>query len=49
MTKIVRGVLGGPDGSDRTAELVLEAMEMLVNAITVPELRKIRGNRRNSV
>ncbi|MFH1116048.1 MAG: hypothetical protein V1792_19210 [Pseudomonadota bacterium] len=40
MTKIVRGVLGGPHGSDRTAELVLEAMEMLVNAITVPELRK---------
>jgi hypothetical protein len=40
MTKIVRGVLGGPDGSDRAAELVLEAMEMLVNAITVPELRK---------
>jgi len=40
MTKIVRGVLGGPDGSDRAADLVLEAMEMLVNAITVPELRK---------
>lgn len=40
MTKIVRGVLGGPEGSDRVAEMVLEAMEMLVNAITVPELRK---------
>ncbi len=40
MTKIVRGVIGGPNGSERTAELVLEAMEMLVNSITVPELRK---------
>ncbi|MDQ7783275.1 MAG: hypothetical protein RDU20_10375 [Desulfomonilaceae bacterium] len=40
MTKIVRGVIGGPDGSNRAAELVLEAMEMLVNSITVPELRK---------
>ncbi len=40
MTKIIRGVLGGDNGSDRVAELVLEAMEMLVNAITVPELRK---------
>jgi len=40
MTKIVRAVLGGHNGSNRLAELVLEAMEMLVNAITVPELRK---------
>lgn len=40
MTKIVRGLLGGANGSDRIAELVLEAMEMLINAITVPELRK---------
>jgi hypothetical protein len=40
MTKIVRGVVGGPQGSDRIAEIVLEAMEMLVNALTVPELRK---------
>lgn len=40
MTKIVRGVLGGPKGSDRVAELVLEAMEMLVNAISVQEIRK---------
>ena len=40
MTKIVRAVLGGENGSDRVAELVLEAMEMLVNALTVPELRK---------
>lgn len=40
MTKIVRALLGGPQGSDRIAEMVLEAMEMLVNAITVPELRK---------
>jgi hypothetical protein len=40
MTKIIRGVVGGDNGSDRVAELVLEAMEMLVNAITVPELRK---------
>ena len=40
MTKIVRGLLGGSNGSDRMADLVLEAMEMLINAITVPELRK---------
>jgi len=40
MTKIVRAVVGGENGSDRMAELVLEAMEMLVNALTVPELRK---------
>jgi len=40
MTKIVRGVVGGPQGSDRMAELVLESMEMLINAITVPEIRK---------
>ena len=40
MTKIVREVVGGPSGSDRVAELTLEAMEMLVNSITVPELRK---------
>jgi hypothetical protein len=40
MTKIVRGVVGGQEGSERMTELVLEAMEMLVNALTVPELRK---------
>jgi len=40
MTKIVRAVVGGPEGSDRMAELILEAMEMLINALTVPELRK---------
>jgi hypothetical protein len=40
MTKIVRALVGGENGSDRVAELVLEAMEMLVNALTVPELRK---------
>jgi len=40
MTKIVRGVLGGPKGSDRVAEMALEAMEMLVNALTLPELRR---------
>ncbi len=40
MTKIIRGVLGGESGSDRMAELVLEAMEMLVNGLTTPELRK---------
>lgn len=40
MTKIVRTVIGGENGSDRIAEMVLESMEMLVNAITVPELRK---------
>ena len=40
MTKIVRSIVAGENGSDRIAELVLEAMEMLVNALTVPELRK---------
>ncbi len=40
MTKIVRGILGASNGSDRMTDLVLEAMEMLVNALTVPELRK---------
>jgi hypothetical protein len=40
MTKIVRGLVGGHEGSERMAELVLEAMEMLVNALTAPELRK---------
>ena len=40
MTKIVRAVLGGENGSNRLAELVLDSMEMLINAITVPELRK---------
>ena len=40
MTKIVRALVRGENGSDRVAELVLEAMEMLVNALTVPELRK---------
>jgi hypothetical protein len=41
MTKIVRGILGGANGSDRMANLVLEAMEMLVNALTVPQLRQV--------
>jgi hypothetical protein len=40
MTKIVRGVLGGEAGSERMAQLVLEAMEMLINAMTVPQLRQ---------
>ncbi len=40
MTKIVRSLLGGQEGSNRISELVLESMEMLINAITVPELRK---------
>jgi hypothetical protein len=40
MTKIVRQLVGGNDGSPRVAGMVLDAMEMLVNAMTVPELRK---------
>jgi len=40
MTKIVREIFSGTSVASRFAELVLEAMEMLVNAITVPELRK---------
>ena len=40
MTKIVRGVVGGDEGSDRVADLVIEAMEMLINALTVPQLKQ---------
>jgi hypothetical protein len=40
MTKIVRGLVGGEGGSDRLSELILDSMEMLINALTVPELRK---------
>ncbi len=40
MTQIVRGLFGGTAGSQRVADLVLDAMEMLINALTVPELRK---------
>lgn len=40
MTKIVRQLVGGENGSSRVAGLVLDSMEMLVNAITVPEMRK---------
>jgi hypothetical protein len=44
MTKIVRGLVGGPSGSDRIAELVLESMEMLINGLTLPELRAANEN-----
>lgn len=40
MTKIIRGVIGDELGSPRLAEQILDAMEMLINAMTVPELRK---------
>jgi hypothetical protein len=40
MTKIVRSVMGETQGAGRMADLVLETMEMLVNALTVPELKK---------
>lgn len=40
MTKIVRELVGGQEGFAWIADLVLEAMEMLVNAITVSELEK---------
>jgi hypothetical protein len=40
MTKIVRAIVAEEAGSPRIAELVLEAMEMLINALTLPELRK---------
>lgn len=40
MTKIVREIFSGTSMTSRLAELVLESMEMLVNAITIPELRK---------
>jgi hypothetical protein len=40
MTKIVRGIMHGEAGSEIMAELVLDAMEMLVNALTTPQLRK---------
>ncbi len=40
MTKIIRSLVGGPTGSNRIADLILDAMEMLINGLTVPELRK---------
>ncbi len=40
MTRIVRSIFEGSSGSNRLADLTLEAMEMLINALTVPELRK---------
>jgi hypothetical protein len=44
MTKIVRGLVGGPSGSDRIAEMILESMEMLINGLTLPELRAANEN-----
>lgn len=43
MTKIVRAVVRDEGGSERVAEMVLDAMEMLINALTVPQLRKATG------
>ena len=43
MTQIVRGLVAQQAGSRRMAELVLEAMEMLVNALTVQQLRQAMG------
>jgi hypothetical protein len=40
MTRIVRSIFEGSSGSNRLTDLTLEAMEMLINALTVPELRK---------
>lgn len=40
MTKIVRGVIATDEGSDRLSDLTLDSMEMFINALTVPELRK---------
>jgi hypothetical protein len=40
MTQIVRGLVAKEAGSQRFAEMVLDAMEMLINALTVGELRK---------
>jgi hypothetical protein len=40
MTQIVRGILGEAPGTAKIADAVLEAMEMLINALTVPELKK---------
>ncbi len=40
MTRIVREIMGGPDGSARMTDMVLDSMEMLINGLTVPELRK---------
>jgi hypothetical protein len=40
MTQVVCGLLGAREGSGRMADLALEAMEMLINALTLPELRK---------
>ncbi len=40
MTKIVRSLLGGEGGSERISELMLETMEMLINGLTVAEMKK---------
>lgn len=40
MTKIVRAILAEEAGSERVADLVVDSMEMLINALTVAELRK---------
>lgn len=40
MTKIVRAVVRDEGGSERGADTVLDAMEMLINALTVAQLRK---------
>jgi hypothetical protein len=39
MTQIVRGLVAKEAGSPRMAEMVLDAMEMVINALTVAELR----------
>lgn len=40
MTQIVRGIFGDAPGTAKIAESVLEAMEMLINALSLPELSK---------
>lgn len=40
MTKIVRAIVAEEAGSERVADLIVDAMEMLINALTISELRK---------
>ncbi len=40
MTKIVRAIMGDEGASERAADLMIDALEMLINALTVPQLRK---------
>lgn len=43
MTKIVAGLLGGPDGCQRLAELTIEAMDAVILAFTKGQIKAAAG------